>query len=265
MSLFDSGWRLKDILTYIRRLECHHGFPTGLALQCPIWGGDKFHYLQSVPAIVLPTIKIPLDAAGGIEQYGNEIAAWMSKYPSNNGYIWKAPFTQNQLNCPVKPFSTLGELVNDLRPQMTTSDVWPGRDSNNKSDLFPYVMGQKRAYFYQSERKVLLLDGRPVGFNKSSSTNKSAATDDIEAKFFTFAKNAIVLLKEKCPNSIVDGLTRVDIFQMDADANNLKVNEFESLDANFGSLESVELEVQRFLDQYWLKKLDSLINTLPPK
>ena len=261
VSLKDIGWPLKDLEACLKLLDCHVGFPMGLGLQCPIWSGNKYHYLQSVCEISLPTLKIPLHIKGGIEPQVGAIIEWMkaNPQPSDGGYIRKAPFVQNQLGYPVTRFSSLGLLMDHLRRNMSkTGDGDNDVYAENKSDLFPYIIMQPYCRFAKFERKVLLLNMEPVGFNLSCSTARSAKTDAIEKKYFDFAREAIRLLKERCPHAVVDGLTRVDIFQMDEEANDLRVNEFESLDSNFGG--RAEMRVKEFLEKYWTDKLDSLIS-----
>ena len=62
VSLNDAGWPLKELEACLKQLDCHIGFPMGLELQCPILRGNKYHYLQSVSEITLPT---PLHIKGG--------------------------------------------------------------------------------------------------------------------------------------------------------------------------------------------------------
>ena len=163
---------------------------------------------------------------------------------------------QNRLGYPVKRFFALGPLMDHLRRNVSKTGDDDGY-AGNLSDRFPYIMVQPFCCYAKHERKVLLINIEPVGFNLSCASSRSAKTDVIEKKYFDFARMAIRLLKERCPHAVVDGLTRVDIFQMDEHAQDLRVNEFESLDSNFGG--KAEGRVKEFLEQYWADKLDSLI------
>jgi hypothetical protein len=69
-------------------------------------------------------------------------------------------------------------------------------------------------------------------------------------EWFNFARTAIERVKEKCPGLVMKGLLRVDIFR---DCNGVfVVNEFESLDAGYGSLDGNDTcRTTAFLQNYW--------------
>jgi len=58
-----------------------------------------------------------------------------------------------------------------------------------------------------------------------------AYSDENMQRRMKFAEDAIQMLKAACPEAIVDGLVRVDIFEMSD--GRLVVNEFESFEALF--------------------------------
>ena len=67
---------------------------------------------------------------------------------------------------------------------------------------------------------------------------------------FDFVRRALGELKVRQPQSLLDGLVRVDVFN--SSNNGLVVNEFESLEANFYSKQHLnELMVENFLEKYW--------------
>jgi hypothetical protein len=76
-----------------------------------------------------------------------------------------------------------------------------------------------------------------------------------------FAEIAIQILNRNCPQSITDGIVRVDIMEMQN--KKMFVNEFESLEADYHSDGLNEAKVNSFLVDYWTQKLDNyLINLL---
>ena len=86
----------------------------------------------------------------------------------------------------------------------------------------------------RKEYKVVVLNMKPVfiAYNpKCSGAQRKSFSKKPHERLFNFAKLAVERLKEKCSHSIVDGLVRVDIFQNENQE--LVVNEFESLDANY--------------------------------
>lgn len=275
MSFYDQGWLISDIECALRHLDCHRGFPMGLALQCPIFSGDKFNYLKSVFEIVQPTLSIPLHLYDGIDsqQSISFITEWFRinrPIEEGSGYLLKAPYVQHQVSFPILTFPGASSLIDYIRcneesletscsSSINTSSTTRFK-SGNKSDIFNYLMLQQfNSHASSKERKVLLFNGNAFGFNISGSQCAPAAKEDV-ARYFLFAERAIALLKLRCPHAIVDGLTRVDIFPMDAAATVLVVNEFESLDASFTSSEATQMKAQGFVQEYWLNKMNELID-----
>ena len=276
MSFYDQGWLIADIECALRHLDCHIGFPMGLALQCPIFSGDKFNYLKSVFEIVQPTLSIPLHLYDGIDSHKSisSITEWFRTnrpIEEGSGYLLKAPYVQHQVSFPIVTFPDASSLIDYIRCNEQSLETSCSSSTNtcsstrfksgNKSDIFNYLMLQQfNSRASSKERKVLLFNGKAFGFNISGSQCAPAAKD--VARYFLFAEEAIALLKSRCPHAIVDGLTRVDIFQMDAAATVLKVNEFESLDASFTSSDATQMKAQGFVQQYWLDKMNDLIDAL---
>jgi hypothetical protein len=71
-----------------------------------------------------------------------------------------------------------------------------------------------------------------------------------------FAEEAVRIFELRKPECIVTCLFRVDIMQL-ADGS-LVVNEFESLEAGYGSNEKNEMQTQIFLYNFWLRELRKL-------
>jgi hypothetical protein len=71
-----------------------------------------------------------------------------------------------------------------------------------------------------------------------------------------FAEEAVKLFALRKPECISTCLLRVDIMQL---ANGtLVVNEFESLEAGYGSSEKNEMRTQMFLYEFWLHEFRQL-------
>jgi len=77
-------------------------------------------------------------------------------------------------------------------------------------------------------------------------------------RLFTFVKFVVEMFKSKCTSAITNQLFRVDVFQNQD--NELIVNEFESIDADFtaagfsGSVECTA-RVANFLEEFWFEQL----------
>ncbi len=104
----------------------------------------------------------------------------------------------------------------------------------------------------------MVLDGVPHSISAFSKTKSSFGHRRTTRKeTFTFAASAVAALVQSCPASICDGLVRVDIFTNASGL--LVVNEFESLEAEYGSTEQNEIEIHNFLVAFWEKHLRSAL------
>jgi hypothetical protein len=55
----NDGWTVTGIKKALKVLgEKGNGFPSALQLDCPIWNGDKFRYIEMIPELAIPTIKV---------------------------------------------------------------------------------------------------------------------------------------------------------------------------------------------------------------
>ena len=105
----------------------------------------------------------------------------------------------------------------------------------------------------RKEYRVVLLNGKAshlanVGYNPSP---QKAFSRHPHTELFSFAEQSLVILKDRCPSSIVDGLVRVDV--MCTDNGDMVVNEFESLEADHGGTIDEEFAVSTFLTNHWEK------------
>lgn len=104
------SWSCEDLYSSLHRLRRHPGFPTGINLQCPVFTQDKFRYLNALPSIVTPTIRIQIPKPeiiykGFTKIYVNELSIgkfelqrileFMSKNSEGDGWILKLPFATN--------------------------------------------------------------------------------------------------------------------------------------------------------------------------
>ena len=121
----------------------------------------------------------------------------------------------------------------------------------------PYVMLQERA-ICNNEVKLVFLDG--VYHHIMSSTIKAVTmslTGVTEGQIIQFATSVVQSLAGH-EHYILDGLVRVDVFK--DNEGELVVNELESLEARSFTLnEALASSTQEFLEQYWEKKLYTMI------
>ena len=111
----------------------------------------------------------------------------------------------------------------------------------------------------RKEYKIVVFDGKPmyVSYNpKDSGAKRKAFSKAPHTELLAFAGIAVQRLKQNCPESIIDGLIRVDIFKNKSQQ--FIVNEFESLDANYYANEGdmiKESNAAEFLILYWMEKI----------
>ena len=93
-----------------------------------------------------------------------------------------------------------------------------------------------------------------TSFSKQNGRSRAKSKD-----LLAFAERALCLLKQRCPQTIVDGgLNRVDI--MFFSTGQMVVNEFESLEACYAAeKEKFTCRAQQALQEYWLEKLNHLL------
>lgn len=109
----------------------------------------------------------------------------------------------------------------------------------------------------RTEVKVAMINGKAQYVVKSPGHGGLAISHPPHTNLFAFAEQAVVMLKERCPAAITDGLLRVDIFQNKY--GHYVVNEFEGLEAVYYSIRGhlSEIKIDEFLTVYWMKKIYS--------
>ena len=168
------------------------------------------------------------------------------------GWVIKAPFTTN---------------CESVRYAKTYADVVKYMGSLSKLYLgnVPYLMIQPCMY-NRREVKIVVLNNQPLykaniatgALSKSKGGVNQTFSYDLNTldAVLAFAGTALEKLKATLPYAITDGLFRVDIFQ--TLSGQLVVNEFESLEADFGCRISGATDFEAlawtFLSNYWRQK-----------
>jgi hypothetical protein len=107
-----------------------------------------------------------------------------------------------------------------------------------------------------NESKIILFNGEAQFVCKS---NKRITCIKDSQILKDFAESAWLKLKERTKGSFLcNGLTRVDLFC--TKTGELKVNEFESLDANYSTSESQESQTAELIKEYYVNILSKLSN-----
>ena len=125
--------------------------------------------------------------------------------------------------------------------------------SEKEADRLPYAIVQA-CMKDRHEAKVVCWNMNPL-YVASIATQKigSCFSKHPHDALFSFVRSALRRLKHVQPQSILDGLVRVDVF---LSMGGFVVNEFESLEANFCSKKHEnEMQVKLFLLQYWKLQL----------
>jgi hypothetical protein len=121
----------------------------------------------------------------------------------------------------------------------------------------PYTMMQPRMHC-RTEVKVACFNGTAMYIAKTLYDGPGIGT---QAEMLEFAERAIRDLKSACPDAIVDGLVRVDIFK--TKTGKLVVNEFESLEADYSH--SKEGDLSTMLSLYWYDKMNQYMDEISNK
>jgi hypothetical protein len=173
-------------------------------------------------------------------------------------FVLKAPFTTNSNYYKTYPGSADSALKNI---QSVYKKMFPPPPQCPSGIIVPYMMLQVRVT-KSVEAKLIFHNGVFHHFLSPSSKAITASfpgfsSDDV----VNFASTAVQHLSSNDEN-IVDGLLRVDIFKNDE--GKLVVNEFESLEARyFSTQQAIMMETEKFLNNYWEKKIYSSISSLP--
>jgi len=115
-----------------------------------------------------------------------------------SGWILKLPFQTNQR---VKFPKTCEEIYKFLRAY------------HNKPEycMMPYAMLQP-CMSNRQEYKIVCVNGKACSVNFMEKCVGKSFSSDPHADISNFAEYAVHLLHQRCPNTIVDGIVRVDFF-----------------------------------------------------
>lgn len=108
----------------------------------------------------------------------------------------------------------------------------------------------------KTEYKVVLHNGFPKHHFPISKGPSILSTIPIN-KVYSFASDAVSMLRKNCPCAILDGLVRVDVMEF---KNKMVVNEIESLEATYYATHSQtnrEFGTKSFLEEYWMSQLNA--------
>ena len=107
----------------------------------------------------------------------------------------------------------------------------------------------------KKEYKVVCVNGIACSLNLVNSVGVSFSSPP-HSSLFQFCENAISLLRERRPESITDGIVRVDVFQNRE--GKYIVNEFESLEAITyagGGRVDIDIYLSELKINYWVEKV----------
>ena len=166
-----------------------------------------------------------------------------------SGRFWlKVPYTANNLHYKGRSFDSFEAVVAELLRVL----------QQGLRAMFPYMMLQTMI-LDNTESKVIMHAGVPKYFFKMSGSTASPRVGSPEGiRLFEFATKVHKKLAERCPNIILDGLTRVDIMKLPD--NTLVVNEVEGVDSNYSSTNfDYQLSTASFLENYWFDVIASCV------
>jgi len=253
-------WKPQECQKEVLRLYHHNGFPTGNYLLDPVISADKFEYLCAAHKYCIPSFKLPLAKDDGkLIKIMEALQQFMIKYScydgdKQEGFIIKAPYVQNQVGFGLKFFKSYEEFLDKLRNIYESNNTSLGKLHVCSTDVFPYLIIQPRMQS-NNESKIILWNGVPQ-FVCSSLKGLSKRKSTVE--MMSFAEEACKHLKIQSNNVFLcDGITRVDLFC--TAEGTLVVNEFESLDANYGCSEAKRCQLATKILHYYCKILSKLI------
>ena len=261
-------WRSTECKDQTLRLEFHPGFPMGNNLRCPAFNGDKWGYLIACAKYCVPSFKLLLNASSRTTRINiKEASEFMQKADLGFGFIIKAGFVQNKVGFSMRSLKTFDELEKVIR-RLHTNTSTASKLGVRPCDIFDYLILQPRVQNRigkpPNESKIVLLNGEA---QYVCSTSKAGVLGmHTMEQVFEFVELAV---KELCLNShgayLMDGLSRVDVFSVNGQ---LRVNEFENLDAQFSKLggikgtKELELKLKMYLTGYYTQKIRTLLASL---
>lgn len=261
------GWNMIDLHAQLARLRFHPGFPTGDLLACPVFTQNKIGYLKAIPTFVNPSLQVILMGDEGFSYESEELLryeillnkrkvvltnllylsfSFVTDTSRENGWVVKMPYTTNGEF--VKFCKDYDDVLYALK---AASEKYFGRVSY--AIVQPCMKNRK-------EYKVVVLGGiaKYVARIENKCASQRCFSTSPHTALFAFAENAVQALKRACPNSIADGILRVDIFQTVDGC--LVVNEFESLEAcTYATSAKKEASAHTWMVNFWRQELDKSI------
>ena len=183
----------------------------------------------------------------------------MEQYDSGeDGFIVKGEAVQNQTPFKMKFI----KKKEDLNATIISMYEQPSSAFNKlhtfTAERFSYCMIQEKMNNTQ-ESKVVLFHGKALYICKSKK-----CIPNRHDEILLFAETAWNALRVASNGAyLCDGITRIDIFS--DNHGNLVVNEFENLDANFGSTPENEAMINQYLTHYYIRKLTECIQHVKEK
>jgi hypothetical protein len=165
-----------------------------------------------------------------------------------NGWIVKLPYVTNSRVRVCKSIEAILLAIEGIRNRVFNGDM---------PDI-PYVMIQPRmANNY--EYKIVCFNMVPqyIGMTKKGYGRAFAKGPESRAAIMAFAGHAARSLHMRCPEAIVDGLLRVDIFiTCPSRGSRFIVNEFESVEADFSNCDhNMHSQMCSKVSRYWHNKI----------
>jgi len=240
-------WNVTDVIDALETLKKHPGFPRNDQIECPVFTQHKYKYLNLLPKyMITPTYAVSLNFPGQLGATELEsLTSFLTENDEGHGWIVKLPFVTN--GDKMHTCKTLEMVVH-------TIENYPISASG-----IPYCMVQPRLENTKEYKLVFVGETFSHIIPNAKGTGEGFCDENL---LKAFAVAAIVSIKSSCPETITDGLFRVDIMKR---ANgNLVVNEFESLEAVAYSRmhRSHEQLIISFLENYWIDIVGNIVDEL---
>jgi len=240
-------WNVTDVIDALDTLKIHPGFPCNEQIECPVFTQHKYKYLNLLPKYMMtPTYAVPLNFPGQLGTIEKKsLTTFLMDNDEGHGWVVKMPFVTNRDK--MHHCKTLEMVIH-------TIENYPISASG-----IPYCMVQPRLE-NTKEYKLAFIGGTFSHIIPHARGTGEGYCDENILR--AFAEAAMSAIKSSCPETITDGLFRVDIMRR---ANgNLVVNEFESLEAMaYGRIhQSHEELINSFLENYWTNIIMSIVVAL---
>jgi hypothetical protein len=140
-------WHCSDLFKELHRLKDHTGWPCKEEVDCPIFTQDKYKYLDALPQITNPTLKVNLPFDSNDNAATSLINAFVENGDEGQGFVVKPPF---ETNCGPRllKFCRVESGINGIYSALNQLNV-------NCYPRLPYVMIQPTMQ-NRKEYKVIL-------------------------------------------------------------------------------------------------------------